>query len=235
MVMLQQVGTTARTGERDGSWESAVILIAQHIVMHGHMPAAPKSITEETWAEARRAFWDVEKAALAVIHWIVKNGDDCEATLQEEAFTVVLDDGEYRVGLKDVPAVLHYLTSGKDTLDALVGIHGLGLASPRGRAALRVVARNGQQDSDLLRFYALGLRSMRMVSRMAVVLSGVYGLGWKAIPNRMRLPSGLMVGIIVQCGNGVLLVPREQVGEFLTTIDERRGELSAYANWLVEA
>lgn len=232
---MQQCSNAAvRVDDQQSSWESAVTLIAQHIVAHGHMPAAPKSITEETWAEARRAFWDVEKAALAVIHWIVKNGDECEITLQEEAFMVVLDDGEYCVNLKDVPSVLHYLTCGKDTLDALVGIHGLGLASPRGRDALRAVASNGRQDGDLLKFYALGLRSMRMVSRMAAMLSEVYGLGWKVIPNRMRLPSGLMVGIVVQSGKNVFMVPREQVGEFLKTIDERRGELSAYANWLVE-
>jgi len=233
MVMLQQVGAATRTGERDGLWESAVTLIAQHIVMHGHMPAAPKSIAEETWTEARRAFWDVDKAAFAVIHWIVKNGDDCEVTLHDESFMVALDDGEYRVDLKDVPAVLHYLTSGKDTLDALIGIHGLGLASPRGRSALRAVAGNGRQDGDLLKFYALGLRSMRMVSRMAAVLSEVYELGWRVLPNRMRLPSGLMVGVVAQSGKNVLMVPREQVGEFLTTIEDRRGDISAYAKWLV--
>ncbi len=233
MVMLQQVGAAARVDERDSAWESAVTLIAQYIVAHGHMPAAPKSIAEETWAEARRAFWDVDKAAFAVIHWIVKNGDDCEATLHDESFTVVLDDGEYRVDLEDVPAVLHCLTSGKDTLDALVGIHGLGLVSPHGRSALRIVVGNGHQDSDLLKFYALGLRSMRMVSRMATVLSEVYGLGWKVLPNRMRLPSGLMVGVVAQSGKSVFMIPREQVGEFLTTIEDRRDDISAYANWLV--
>jgi hypothetical protein len=233
MVMLQQFGAAAHVDDGNVAWESAVTLIAQHIVVRGHMPVAPKSATEETWAEARRAFWDVEKAAFAVIHWIVRNGDDCEVTLHDESFMVVLDDGEYRVNLKDVPAVLHYLTSGKDTLDALVGIHGLGLASPRGRGALRIVAGNGRQDSDLLTFYALGLRSMRMVSRMATVLSEVYELGWRVLPNRMRLPSGLMVGVVAQSGKSVLMVPREQVGEFLMTIEDRRGDLSAYAKWLV--
>jgi hypothetical protein len=233
MVMLQQVGAVARTGERDSAWESGVTLIAQHIVAHGHMPVAPKFITNDTWVEARRAFWDVDKAAIAVIHWIVKNGDDCEATLHDESFMVVLDDGEYHINLNDVPTVLHYLTSGKDTLDALVGVHGLGLASPRGRGALRAVAGNGRQDSDLLKFYSLGLRSMRMVSRMATVLSDVYGLGWKVLPNRMRLPSGLMVGVVAQSWKSVFMIPREQVGEFLTTIEDRRGDLSAYAKWLV--
>lgn len=234
--MLQQC-SAIHADNQQNSWEDAVATLAQHIVKHGHMPTMPGTIAEETWAEARRAFWHIDKAAAAVLHWIVKSGDDCEATLRDDdSFAVVLDDGEYHVTLKDVPVVLHDLTRGKDVLDSLVGVPGLGLASPHCRDALVNAAKSSSgRDCNAYAFYARGLHSMRMVSRMVAMLAKVYGLEWMVIPNRMRLPSGLMVGIVVQSGRNVFMIPREHVGEFVTAVDDNRGELLAYAKWLVVA
>lgn len=235
--MLQQCGDTAiHTNNQQSLWEEAVTTIARHIVKHGHMPAMHRTIAKETWTEAQRAFWHVDKAAAAVLHWIVKSGDDCDATLHDDdSFAVVLDDCEYHVILKNVPVILHDLTRGKDVLDALVGVPGLGLASPRGRESLLNAARNSRdrEDDSAHAFYVLALRSMRMVSRMVAVLAKAYGLEWNVLPNRMRLPNGLMVGIVVQSEKTVFMVPREQVGEFLMAMDKVRGDLSAYAKWLV--
>jgi hypothetical protein len=231
--MLQQCSAIHANNQQ--SWEDAVAYLAQHIVKYGHMPTIPGTIAEEAWVEARRAFWHVDKAAAAVLHWIVKSGDDCEATLHDDdSFSIVLDDGKYHVTLKNVPMVLYDLTRGNDIVDALVGVPGLGLASSHCRAALLNAAKNGSgSDGSTHAFYARGLCSMRMVSRMVAMLAKVYGLEWMVIPNRMRLPSGLMVGIVVQSGKNVFMIPREHVGEFVTAVDGNRGELIAYAKWLV--
>lgn len=222
------------------SWGDVVASIAQHIVERGHMQAMPQGIQQEIWADARRSFWHVEHAAAAVLHWLIKKGEcrDCEATLQDdESFRIVLDDGEYEILIADVPAIIWDLVCDKDAMDALTGIPALGLEVPRGREALLGVASNmpPEKDSDLHAFYAHGLRSMRMASRMVLVLAKSCGFHWTVIPNRLRLPSGMMVGIVVQAGPAVLMVPREQIADFVSKFGNGEVNAADFERWKVEA